>query len=376
MNPMVKATLRATRRHLVKAGNWLQGYDPVGDGTVPKSLKTCSEEACRVCGKTAKETRQLRIIYLLPSDDSPVGGNKVSYRECEIIANHGIRCFAFHPEKPGATYTWFSHRVETLKVGHFDPRFDFLVFSEVWAAVAAKFCVPAGLRYAIYVQNGYVTHFSAGFGPDVVRQAYEHADLVLSISADTTEMISVAYPFIPSHKILRIFNSVAPLFSPGEKVRLITYMPRKLRAHSERMCLYLRNVLPEGWRIQPIENLDERGVAALMSQSSIFLSFSELEGFGLPPIEAALSGNIVVGYTGQGAKEYFTPPVFREVSNGDFRSFVAQVLAAIEDVEFGFSKTEDFVKQRASLAKTYSVANETAHVMRFVARIRKVMGLD
>ena len=35
----------------------------------------------------------------------------------------------------------------------------------------------------------------------------------------------------------------------------------------------------------------------------IFLSFSSLEGLGLPPVEAALAGNHVIGYTGEGGNE-------------------------------------------------------------------------
>jgi hypothetical protein len=376
MNPIIRTMLRAARRNYVHTSNRLAGYNPVGGGEVPKSLKICADDLCRVCGKTTEAKSGLRIIYLVPSDNSPTGGHKVSYRQIEVISSQGMQSVAFHPEKPGASYTWFSHNVKSLMVSHFDPRSDFLVFPEVWAAVAAKFCIPAGLRYAIYVQNGYLTHFSAGFTQDAVRQAYEHADLVLSISSDTTEMISLAYPFVTHERILRIFLSVPPLFSPGDKERLITYMPRKLREHSERLCLYLQNVLRDGWQLQAIENLDERGVAALMSRSAIFLSFSELEGYGLPPIEAALSGNIVVGYTGQGAKEFFSRPIFREVPNGDFLVFVEQVRIAIEDAEHGISKTEEFLSQAASLRDAHSVTNETAHLMRFVGRVREIMGMN
>ena len=368
--------LRAMRRGSVQISNRLAGYDPVGGGVVPKSLKVCADADCPVCGKGTESTSGLRIIYVVPSDNAPTGGHKVSYREIEIIANHGIPCFAFHPEKPGANYTWFSHGVKSLPVGHFDPRRDFLVFPEVWAAVAAKFCVPAGLRYAIYVQNGYLAHLSAGFSQETLRQAYEHVDVVLSISSDTTELISMIYPFLPRERILRIFHSVGPLFRAGDKERLITYMPRKLRAHSERLYLYLQGILPDGWQLRAIENLDEGGVAALMSRSSIFLSFSELEGCPLPPIEAALSGNIVVGYTGQGAKEYFSRPIFREVQNGDFLSFVEQIRRAIEDVDRGLPVRGEFRDQAVSLANVHSLANETAHVLRFVRRVQEIMGAD
>ena len=32
---------------------------------------------------------------------------------------------------------------------------------------------------------------------------------------------------------------------------------------------------------------------------------SNLEGLGLPPLETAIAGNKVIGYTGEGGKEYW-----------------------------------------------------------------------
>ena len=79
-------------------------------------------------------------------------------------------------------------------------------------------------------------------------------------------------------------------------------MPRRLSQHSEQVCFLLKQYIPPDWRILPINNKSELEVAELLSISAIFMSFSDQEGYGLPPLEAALSGNIVVGYSGQGGK--------------------------------------------------------------------------
>lgn len=372
-HPRVKNVLRAVRRGLVRLSNKLDGYDPVGSGRLPKSLKICTDDGCRVCREDVSSDSTFRITYLLPSDNSPSGGNKVTYRHIELISKAGIPCVAFHPEKPGASYSWFPHQVRSLAVGHFDPRRDFLVIPEIWAPLATKFCVPAGLPYGIFVQNGYLAHQCAGFEQSAVREAYQHADLVLSISTHTTEILSLLYPFVPKERVLRIYLSVSPLFGPSQKERLITYMPRKLGAHSDRLCLYLQNYLSNGWRLHPIEDLDEQGVAALMARSSIFLSFSDLEGYGLPPLEAALAGNIVVGYTGQAGNEYFGSPIFRDVPNGDFLLFVAKVRAAIDDAERGVAQSDAFLQQARMLRDAHSVANEVAHLNAFTARAREII---
>jgi hypothetical protein len=50
-------------------------------------------------------------------------------------------------------------------------------------------------------------------------------------------------------------------------------------------------------------------------------------------MEAALAGNIVIGYTGQGSKEYFEPPIFYKIDNGDFINFRKQVLSVVERID-------------------------------------------
>ncbi len=370
---LARAVLRTARRGFFGVRNRMMGYEPVGGGTVPKSLQICTDDACRLCAAQGRRAQGLRIIYLLPTIDKPIGGNKVSYRHIETIAREGVACMAFHAEKPGTSYSWFTHNVHSLPLGHLDPRRDFLVFSEIWAAIAAKFCVPAGLRYAIFVQNGYLAHHTAGFAPEVAAQAYRHADLVLSISEDTTGIIELTWPFVPREKILRLTLSVPTLFAPGPKQRWITYMPRKLPDHAARMRRYLQSVLRDGWELRPIDQLDERGVAELLARSSIFLSFSELEGYGLPPVEAALAGNLVVGYTGQGGREYFARPLFREIPNGDFLQYVEAVKAAIREVEQGAAQTEEAREQRARLVQMHSAEREIHHLQAFIERVRAVM---
>jgi hypothetical protein len=338
---------------------------------VPRSLQPCTLDVCAACGKPGRAPH--RIIYLLPTIDSPIGGNKVSYRHIETIRRLGVPCFAFHAEKPGSSYTWFKHQVETLKSGHFDPRTDFLVLSEVWAALAAKFCVPAGLRYAIFVQNGYLTHYSAGFEHDVVAEAYRRADLVLSISDDTTAVTQLLYPFLDARQLMRLTLSVPAMFAPGAKERLIAYMPRKLPEHAQRVSLYLQQRLPRHWRLQSIHNLGEEQVAAILARSSVFLSFSELEGYGLPPLEAALAGNLVVGYTGQGGREFFAPPIFRSVENGNFLHYMAEVDRAIADVDSGLLEAVPIEEQRRRLATRHSAAQEAEELARFITRVRALM---
>ena len=86
--------------------------------------------------------------------------------------------------------------------------------------------------------------------------------------------------------------------------------------------------------LKPIHNLTQKEVYKYLLKSKIFLAFSKLEGLPLPPVEAAIAGNKVIGYTGEGGKEYWREPLFTEISNGDFLKFTKEILKFITHCAF------------------------------------------
>jgi hypothetical protein len=181
----------------------------------------------------------------------------------------------------------------------------------------------------------------------------------------------MAFPGTES-RILRVHYSVdATRFNPSQsKENLITYMPRKLADHSAKVLFFLRNHLPSHWRVVPIDGLNEVGVAELLQRSKIFLSFSHFEGCPLPPLEAALSGNQVIGYTGQGAKEYWTREIFEEVESGDVVTFAQRVLSKVKALD-AMDHFPIYVEAIEKLASTYSADQECEDMKTFIG----LMGL-
>ena len=121
-------------------------------------------------------------------------------------------------------------------------------------------------------------------------------------------------------------------------------MPRKLPSHSNLLLFYLKNLLPKKWKVLPLINVSEKKLIHTLSISKIFLSFSNFEGVGLPPIEAALSGNKVIGYVGGGGSEYWKKPIFTKVENGEIEDLVKKILSNIKSY-----KTSWIKKQKKSL---------------------------
>ena len=102
----------------------------------------------------------------------------------------------------------------------------------------------------------------------------------------------------------------------------------------------------------------------------IFLSFSHLEGTGIPPIEAALSGNKIIGYTGGGGNSYWKKPIFTKVENGEINDYGQKVLNFIK--KYNSKWIKDTYKQRAKLSLIYSEESEkqslkklTKHILKF-----------
>jgi len=323
-----------------------------------------------------------RIIYLCPADDVPTGGVKVIYRHAALLSELGAEAFVLHPFDTSFRCSWFEHRTRFLDSLTLHPSNDFVVIPELWAGIFAPQCLKQAVRYALFVQNGYLTHpVLPQHSPELMETAYLGADLVLAISDDTARMVVLNYPRMDQTRLVRTRYSVGERFlSPtrlGEvpdRGRTITFMPRKMADHAARVVFALRQHLPAGWQILPIANVNEETCAAMLFGSRIFLAFSEFEGLPLPPLEAALAGNLVIGYTGQGAREYWDPPNFQHVQQGEIACFVMAAAKAAEDMDGQRLTDADLAPGIGSLVERFSLAAEAANLREILGHIDRCFG--
>lgn len=294
----------------------------------------------------------MQLIYLCHSIKRPVGGVKVIYKQAglanELLRPQGHEAFVMHPNTWRFKARWFDNKTPTLRrffglqwldgkpslsdIGNFFKHSQHrVVIPELWARKYGWQLARANVPYAIFVQNGYFINKGNSARLD---EAYAGARCILTISDDTSRCVSLAFPGSES-RIQRIHYSIdSKRFRPtGIKENIITYMPRKMADHSLKVIFFLRHNLPKHWKIVPINDLDEDGVTSLLQRSKIFMSFSHFEGCPLPPLEAALCGNQVVGYTGQGAKEYWARSIFDEVESGDVATFSQRILSKAREID-------------------------------------------
>ncbi len=121
-----------------------------------------------------------------------------------------------------------------------------------------------------------------------------------------------------------------------QKRNVIAFMPRRREMDVRIVVKLLKDRGQVGdFELRPLDKMQHRDVAKAMGEASIFLSFSELEGFGLPPAEAMSAGCVVVGYTGVGGKEYFDAEVGFPIEDGNIKDFVLCIEAVAERCRSG-----------------------------------------
>ena len=294
----------------------------------------------------------------MPTPTSPVGGIKVMYQNCETLIKYGFMSEIIHTDNLLGQCDWLSYEVVFRRELSIYPQDDLVIIPEGVTSHFAKTCLEIGVSYCIYVQNGYLAYNDeAQSSRAELEFYYKKAEKILSISEDTTKTIKYLHPDLSSDKILRLFPKInSKLFyaQKNRKKKIITLMLRKLPLHAYILLYFLKHKLPQDWGIIEIDGKTEVEVAEILRESSIFLSLSDLEGFGLPPLEAAFCGNLVVGYTGQGGNEYFNEPIFRKVENGNFLDFSKKIIGAIEEVENGIYETTEYINHLKGLQKKYS----------------------
>jgi hypothetical protein len=300
-----------------------------------------------------------RIIYFSPTAGTQVGGVKVIHRHSEMINNLGGTSEIFHAygEYPGVR--WFEHRAKIKANSQFDPKTDFVMLPESMIFDYWRRLRDLSIEFGIFVQNGY--NITKGIDSNDLVNCYKAAKYIVCISEDAIRCVN---SFLPGNqqKIIRIISSIdEKIFSASpNKQNIICYMPRKLAIHSDILTTLLSLRLPKHWSLAPIGNMSESQVAEVMSKSKIFLALSDFEGLALPPIEAAFSGNFVIGYTGQGGREYWNPPIFEEIAHGDLVSFLEAIHRKINAID---ANTLCFDESFLSLYRQYFSSDMEARLI-------------
>jgi hypothetical protein len=301
--PTLSEAARVARRAV--ASRW-SGRSQIPRLRVDRSRTTSAPTAWMIC----------------PDWDRPAGGIRVQYRAVDALNDAGLSAAIVH-RRPGFACTWFAHRTRIVAAADVvvGPR-DVIVVPEVYGPAILD--LPAGVRRVIFTQNAYLTLDSLAAGPAAAGPYRPSPDLVavLVVSDDSAAVLEYAFPDTPLRRV-RLGIDPAIHHPPATPAPLrIAYMPRRRASEAAQVLRLLerRGVL-DRWEVVAIDGRGEAEVADLLRGSRIFLSFSEREGFGLPPCEALACGCLVVGFHGFAGREFFRAPFAEPVEDGDVVAF-------------------------------------------------------
>ncbi len=323
---------------------------------------------------TTRPSSHKNIIFILPNTGSPSGGVIVSHHHSDRInelAFEGIQSEVVYPTSLDYSPNLFVHNSKIKRDLSFDVEKDFVIVAEAMVLRFAKQLVEANIKFGIHVQNGYLMDLEirSGVGNfNQLKDLYSKACLIIGNSEDTIANIKCVFPDCADKTIKSSFVINKSKFQEIEhKSNVITYMPRKLEKHSKLLLFFLGDKLPKHWSIRAIDGVTEQEVYDIFYDSKIFLSFSEFEGLAMPPAMAAMSGNRVIGYTGEANKEYFHLPCFEEVHCGDIKLFVDKLLKAVE--RFDNNQENLDLNSIKYLENMFSLAGQERFLTELVKRV-------
>lgn len=271
------------------------------------------------------------VYYLAPAENSPSGGVKVIYRHVEILNEMGIPAAVFHPAE-GFSCSWFDHRAPVVWPNTI--RFcsdDLLVVPECYGVGMPS--LPTEIRKVVFNQGPHHTFDRIDLertAPGAPYRGVENIEGILTVSEDGGELLRHAFPEIPVSVARNVIDPVLFRLRDQPALRRIAYVPTRRREELDQILHVLRSngaLDADGWELVPLSGHSESEMGDILRSSSIFMSLSDRDGFGLPPAEAMAAGCYVVGYPGGGGIEFFEDSYCRPVT--DSTGMVREVLAAV-----------------------------------------------
>ncbi len=298
----------------------------------------------------------------------PTGGVRVIYNYVKALREIGMDAYVLHPLQ-NYTYRFADAQTPVYTLKQISD-LDHLVIPDVYIGQANDANLNGHRNYSLFIQNPYIIRTIQKYNNKaLINSVFSNAKYILCISEDAESMILDMYPQAEGKLIRTIWSFPAESklgFNVSNKEKLITYMPRKNIDHIQLTLDCIENKLPSDWRLVPIVRMSRGELESTLNKSSIYLSFGSFEGLPAPPVEAAISGNYVIGYHGNGGREYWNKPNFAEINVCDIRQFSTSVLERVRRIDANpdiFYELENGIND---LNRKFSASHELDCIKKFV----------
>lgn len=313
----------------------------------------------------------MRIIYLCPLKEKAYGGiDKIIYHS-SVLNSLGGHSLVYDLKRKSLLSSFFKNTTNRYKdyknlnlifSKNQITKKDIVIIPEIYVKNYAPFFIKKNIIFSILIQ-----------GPFLIKKddlyLYEYAAFYISISNFVTRFVKNFINY--NKKIIELRLSANFSNVHYKKKKIITFMPRKLNSHVILFFERLKKILPHDWKLVSLDNLSNKEVINNFKKSSIFLSLTDLEGFGLPALEAGVNRNLVVGYSAQGSNEYFKKPLFYKVPYGDLFMLEKKIFYCINKINNGYINSDEIKKSVASLQNAYSPSMEIKKLENLLYHIDK-----
>lgn len=311
----------------------------------------------------------MRIVFNLMNHFNPMsGGLNVIISAMRLLKQNNFHvCIYYYAfEQQQSINLNLEKEFQRLELHDLNPTNDVVVVAEEFIWVAHDFLLPNNIRYVIFNQGIFASLVSYNSYNDHIK-TYKNALAVLVNSIHTAQGVEKIFK-VPQKDIFYYRIGIdTNLYYPEPKEKLAACLLYKNGSFVRFMNHYFQGRYPD-WKIIMIENLPKEETAAIFRKAKLFLSFGGLEGFGLPPLEAAFCGCKVIGFHGEAGKEYFKEPVFTSVNFMDHFDFIDKLDKVINNIDNDNMKPyNDYVDY---LKYFYSKNNEMISIVNFFVYIR------
>ena len=288
------------------------------------------------------------VYYLAPDNDRPSGGVRVIYRHVDLLNELGYAAKVVHTAD-GFRCSWFPHDTPVVAAGQVAlSAADLLVVPEWYGPGLGG--LPDRPRIVVFNQRAYDTFDLVPYEGTTAGAPYAQIPrlaALLAVSEDNADLLRYAFPQVPVHLTRNVIDPA--VFHPGgpDRPRRIAFVGHRRSDERDQLLHILRSrgVL-DGWQVTMIAGRTEAETAEIMRGTAVFLSFSDREGFGLPPAEAMACGAYVVGYPGLAGREFFDPAYCTPVPDQDLLAFAR----AVEDACARYDKDPRVLAEQGSAA--------------------------
>jgi len=313
-----------------------------------------------------------KIFYFCYDHQRPRGGQKEMYRHVDLLNENGYRAYIVHT-MDGFRLDWFKNNTKVIDWQTFSrlchSGTDYIVFPEDFGKRISSF---TGNKI-IFNQNVYYGLYAFGFGR-VDKLPYLDSDVkfVMTVSGHNEKYLKFIFPDLALRRIYYGVDQKRFIYRPiTMKKKVISIMPGKspvdnaflYQAVSARAKQNLNKLKNYKWQL--LDMYSEKKITQIFGESLVFVFLGSYEGCPLSPLEAMLSGALVVAHRGGPQAEYLND------SNSflvDFRDQLG-LIRKVEDIAIKFaSKKEDLIKMsRRALetAREYSLEREKKSVLEF-----------